>query len=77
MPVYMMKVTDFREFSFVVGELDIEDGDISDPKVAASSKRFAKELPQKQPEMLNKGLCLIISDARGTIRLVAPMDTVH
>jgi hypothetical protein len=77
MPVYMMKVTDFREFSVVVGELNIEDGDISDPHVASWSKNFAKELREDQPEMFNKGLCLTISDAGGTIRLIAPMDIVH
>jgi len=72
-----MKVTDFRDFSVVVGELCIEDGDISDPNMASCSQKMAKQLLEEQPEMQNGGLCLTFIDEHGTIRLTAPMGTVH
>ena len=77
MATYLMKVTDFRDFSLDVGEFNIEDGDISDPNVATCSKKIAKDLQDEQPEMLNRGLCLTLSDEGGTVRLVAPMGTIH
>jgi hypothetical protein len=77
MRTYLMKVTDLHEFSLEVGELSLESGKITDSNVRNRSKRFAQELLEERPEMANKGLCLAISDEAGTIRLVAPMDTIH
>ena len=77
MPTYTIKVTDFCDFSRLVGELSIEDGDISDLNMATCRRKIAKKLQQEQPEMVNRGLCLTVSDERGTIQLVAPMDTIH
>ena len=77
MRTYLMKVTDLHEFSLEVGELRLESGEITDSNVTSGSRKFAKELLEERPEMANRGLCLAVSDEAGTIRLVAPMDTIH
>jgi len=73
----MVTVTDFADYSLAVGELTLDQVDINDSDVSTCSKKFARELQEEQPEMINKGLCLTITDEDGVVRLVAPMDTVH
>jgi hypothetical protein len=73
----MVTVTDFSDYSLTVGELTFDQADIAERDVSICSKRFARELRQDQPEMINKGLCLTITDEDGIVQLVAPMDTVH
>jgi DNA-binding IclR family transcriptional regulator len=77
MRTYMVTVTDFGDYSLTVGELTLDQADIAERDVSTCSKRFARELRQEQPEMINKGLCLTITDEDGIVQLVAPMDTVH
>lgn len=77
MRTYLMRVTDLHEFSLELGELTLENGKITDANMRSGSKEFAKELLKERPEMANRGLCLAISDDAGTIRLLAPMDTIH
>jgi hypothetical protein len=72
-----MKITDLRNFWLEVGELEVEHLNIKDSKVVNGSRKFAEELLRQQPDLANRGLCLTISDEGGTIRLMAPMDTVH